>query len=116
MTKESQVIIGQRPKQNALNRLTSVLEPELAQPFGAPMPRIHTPLNDLPSRGQELIDFAEPLFEHGLMEWQKNLAIHSCKVKPDGRWASHIQLRGCKTKWQINLHDGAHIDGAFRVG
>ena len=90
MTKESQVIIGQRPKQNALNRLTSVLEPELAQPFGAPMPRIHTPLNDLPSRGQELIDFAEPLFEHGLMEWQKNLAIHSCKVKPDGRWAHPI--------------------------
>ena len=54
------------------------------------MPRVHTPLNDAPSKGQELIDFADQLFEHGFMEWQKNLAIHSCKVKPDGRWLHPI--------------------------
>lgn len=86
MTKGEQVIIGARPKENALNRLTSVLEPTSAQALGHSEPRIHTPYNDLPSRGQELIDFAEQLFPHGLMEWQKKLAIHSCKVKEDGRW------------------------------
>lgn len=90
MNSDDQVIIGQRPKQNALNRLQSVLEPDLAPTFGASMPRIHTPLNDYATKGQELIDFADTLFEHGFMQWQKNLAIHSCKVKPDGRWAHPI--------------------------
>lgn len=90
MTKSDQVIIGARPKENALNRLQSVLEPDSARLFGAQMPRIHTPLNDLPSKGQELIDFAADLFPQGFMQWQKNLAIHSCKIKPDGRWANPI--------------------------
>ena len=86
MTKGVQVISGQRPKDNGLNRLTSVFETDLAEGFGHSEPRIHTPLADLPSKGQELIDFAEQLFPNGLMEWQKYLAIESCKVKPDGRW------------------------------
>jgi hypothetical protein len=33
----------------------------LAGVFGSPTPRIHTPLNDLPSRGFEIIDFASML-------------------------------------------------------
>ena len=86
MTKGSQVSSGQRPRENGLNRLTSVLDTDLAQGFGHSEPRIHTPLADLPSKGQELIDFAEQLFPNGLMEWQKYLAIESCKVKEDGRW------------------------------
>ncbi|MEN9736064.1 MAG: hypothetical protein RL129_774 [Actinomycetota bacterium] len=90
MTKPDQVIIGARPKQNALNRQQAVLESQPEMMLGEPMPRIHTPLNDAPSRGQELIDFADRLFEHGFMQWQKNLAIHSCKVKPDGRWLHPI--------------------------
>ena len=90
MNSDDQVIIVPRPKQNALNRLQSVLESQPNQVLGEPMPRVHTPLNDYPSKGQELIDFAEPLFEHGFMQWQKNLAIHSCKVKPDGRWVHPI--------------------------
>lgn len=90
MNSDDEVKVVPRPKENAVNRLTSVLKGIDIPTDGHPMPRIHTPLNDLPSKGQELIDFAENLFEHGFMAWQKNLAIHSCKVKPDGRWLHPI--------------------------
>lgn len=86
MNSDDQVITYARPKENALNRLQAVLDTPANQLLGKPMPRIHTPLNDLPTKGLELIDFANQVFEHGFMEWQKNLAIHSCKVKADGRW------------------------------
>jgi hypothetical protein len=42
-----------------LNREGSVLLPESARLIGSPTPRIFTPLNDLPSRGQEVIDFVK---------------------------------------------------------
>ena len=90
MNSDDQVITYLRPRENALNRLQAVLDSEPNQLLGVQMPRIHTPLNDLPSKGQELIDFAEGVFEHGFMQWQKNLAIYSCKIKPDGRWAHPI--------------------------
>jgi hypothetical protein len=57
--------------------------------FGVQTPRIHTPLNDLPSRGGELIDLATSLGVD-LMEWQKFALIHTHKVKPDGRWATPV--------------------------
>ena len=50
---------------------------------GVQTPRIHSKLNDLPSKGQEMIDFATELGIN-LMEWQKFVAIHGHKVKPDG--------------------------------
>jgi hypothetical protein len=56
---------------------------------GISTPRIHTPLNDLPSRGGELIDLASTL-KINLMEWQKFALINTHKIKPDGRWASPI--------------------------
>jgi hypothetical protein len=56
---------------------------------GISTPRIHTPLNDLPSRGGELIDLASSL-KIDLMEWQKFALINTHKIKPDGRWASPI--------------------------
>ncbi len=52
---------------------------------GVKTPRIHSPLNDLPSKGQEMIDFAAEI-GIPLMDWQKFVAIHGHKVKPDGRW------------------------------
>ena len=85
MIKPSLTIVGQDIGQDVSNRLTSVLEPESAQVFGHEVPRIHTPLNDLPSRGHELIDFADQIIEGGFMPWQKWLAVQSLKVKPDGR-------------------------------
>ena len=57
--------------------------------MGISTPRIHTPLNDLPSRGGELIDLASSL-KIDLMEWQKFALINTHKIKPDGRWASPI--------------------------
>jgi phage terminase large subunit-like protein len=55
--------------------------------LGVQTPRIHTPLNDLPSRGGDLIDLAASLGVD-LMEWQKFALIHTHKYKADGRWAS----------------------------
>jgi phage terminase large subunit-like protein len=57
---------------------------------GVQTPRIHSKLNDLPSKGQEIIDFATELGIE-LMEWQKFVCIHGHKVRPDGRWA-HSEL------------------------
>jgi hypothetical protein len=57
---------------------------------GVQTPRIHSKLNDLPSKGQEMIDFATELGIN-LMEWQKYVCIHGHKVRPDGRWA-HSEL------------------------
>ena len=53
-------------------------------------PRIHSKLNDLPSKGQEMIDFATELGIN-LMEWQRYVCIHGHKVREDGRWA-HSEL------------------------
>jgi phage terminase large subunit-like protein len=57
---------------------------------GVQTPRIHSKLNDLPSKGQEIIDFATELGIE-LMEWQKFVCIHGHKVRQDGRWA-HSEL------------------------
>jgi hypothetical protein len=86
------VLEGQQPTQNGLNGLQTVLgrdtEPVIPL-LGVQTPRIHTPLNDLPSRGGELIDLASSLGIE-LMDWQKFALIHTHKVKPDGRWASPV--------------------------
>jgi hypothetical protein len=76
------------PSSNDLNRATDSTcdKPVLT---GISTPRIHTPLNDLPSRGGELIDLASSL-KIDLMEWQKFALINTHKIKPDGRWASPI--------------------------
>lgn len=57
---------------------------------GVQTPRIHSKLNDLPSKGQEMIDFATELGIN-LMEWQKFVCINGHKVRSDGRWA-HSEL------------------------
>ena len=86
MTKSELVIVGSDTAETGSNRLQSVFEPESATVFGSTTPRIHTPLNDLPSRGFELIDFASQVIPGGFMPWQKWLAEHSLKVKADGRY------------------------------
>jgi phage terminase large subunit-like protein len=58
-----------------------------AQLVGKTEPRLHTTYrDDLPSRGQELIDLAIKLGEP-LMPWQELVAIESMRVKDDERWA-----------------------------
>jgi phage terminase large subunit-like protein len=57
------------------------------QLVGKTEPRLHTKYaDDLPSRGQELIDLAIKLGEP-LMPWQELVAIESMRVKDDERWA-----------------------------
>ena len=56
---------------------------------GVPEPRIHTKLNDLPSYGEQMIEFCESI-GFTLHPWQQWLAHHSLKYKPDGRWAHPI--------------------------
>jgi phage terminase large subunit-like protein len=85
MIKEPQVIDGGALAEIVSDRLTSVFEPVTA-------PRIHTPINDLPSRGFELIDFADQIIDGGFMPWQKWLAEHSLKVKPDGRYLHPVTV------------------------
>jgi hypothetical protein len=88
MISDDQVIIDPMPVDLGLDRLTSVFSPMFT-------PRIHSPLNDLPSRGFELIDFANQIIPGGFMPWQKWLAEHSLKVKPDGRYQHPISVASC---------------------
>jgi hypothetical protein len=52
---------------------------------GVQTPRIHSQLNDLPSKGHEMVKFAKEI-GMPLMPWQEFVAIHGHKVKPDGRY------------------------------
>jgi phage terminase large subunit-like protein len=86
------VLIGHQTTAEGLDGLQTVLgrDADLQIPLiGVQTPRIHTPLNDLPSRGGELIDLATDL-GIDLMDWQKFALIHTHKFKADGRWASPV--------------------------
>jgi phage terminase large subunit-like protein len=85
MISDDQVIIDTHPADLGSDRLTSVFSP-------ISTPRIHSPLNDLPSRGFELIDFADQIIPGGFMPWQKWLAEHSLKIKPDGRYHHPVSV------------------------
>jgi phage terminase large subunit-like protein len=73
----------------ASNGLQTVLGRDTEPLLGISTPRIHTPLNDLPSKGLELIDLATDV-GIDLMPWQKFALEHTHKVKPDGRWATPV--------------------------
>jgi hypothetical protein len=85
MISDDQVIIDPQPVEIVSDGLQSVFESVIE-------PRIHSPLNDLPSRGFELIDFAEQIIPGGFMPWQKWLAEHSLKIKSDGRYHHPISV------------------------
>jgi phage terminase large subunit-like protein len=57
---------------------------------GVQIPRIHSKLTDLPSKGQDIINLAADL-SINLMEWQRFVCIHGHKIRADGRWA-HSEL------------------------
>jgi hypothetical protein len=123
MIKPSLTIVGHDTVADVSNRLTSVLEPESAAVFGHEVPRIHTPLNDLPSRGLELIDFADQIIEGGFMPWQKWLAVQSLKLKADGRYfhpitvATVARQNGKSTYMLARIAMGLfHWDESLQVG
>ena len=80
------------------------------------IPRIHSPLNDLPSKGQEMIDFAKEV-GMPLMPWQEFVAIHGHKIKEDGRWHSQLnnlllaRQNGKSTFMLLRILTGMYIWG-----
>jgi phage terminase large subunit-like protein len=85
------VIEGHQLTEEGLNGLQTEMGRETEPLFGISTPRIHTPLNDLPSKGFELIDLAADV-GIDLMPWQKYVLEHAHKVKPDGRWATPLNV------------------------
>lgn len=61
---------------------------------GVTEPRIHTKLNDLPSKAEQFITFCDRI-GYPLLPWQQWLAHHALKVKPDGRWAHPVVVLLC---------------------
>ena len=70
MTKELPAATSRDADVIDLDRARSVLVPSSAPVIGHATPRISTPLNDLPSRGAEVFEFAKEL-NIELMPWQK---------------------------------------------
>lgn len=93
MTSHAEASKGLEGTHQASNGLQTALGRETEGIFGHSVPRIHTPLNDLPSRGHELIDLAKEI-GIDLMDWQKFFIEHTHKVLPNGRWASPVNV-GC---------------------
>ena len=89
MNSDDQAVSGGQVVELGSKRLQTGIETTSAALFGHPTPRIHTPLNNLPSKGFELIDLADEV-KVNLMPWQKFVLEHTHKVKPDGRWATPI--------------------------
>jgi hypothetical protein len=95
--------------------------------YGYNTPRIHSPLNDLPSRGSELSQFATEI-GLPLLPWQEWIAEHAHKVKPDGRWKhSNVcvvvaRQNGKSTLMMVRImagmylwNDGLQIGSAHRL-
>ena len=89
MTKERSAGLGHDAVIIELDRKRSEMSQSLAPVIGSPTPRISTPLNDLPSRGLEVIEFSKELGIE-LMPWQKFYFEHALKIRPDSRWAHPI--------------------------
>jgi hypothetical protein len=91
MTSHAEASEGLEGSEQGLERLQSVLGRDTEVLLGHPTPRIHTPLNDLPSKGFELMDLATEI-NVDLMPWQKFFIEHTHKVLPNGRWASPVNV------------------------
>ena len=53
--------------------------------YGSQTPRIRSKLSDLPTRGDEMIQFCIDI-GFPLLPWQEQLARDCLRYKPDGRW------------------------------
>ena len=81
--------------------------------IGSPTPRIHSRLNDLPSKGGELIDFATK-YGIQLMPWQQFVMEHAHKIKPDQRWnSSEICIVGARQNGKSTLLMVRALAGLF---
>jgi hypothetical protein len=81
MNSHAEASKGTETAQMVSDRLTSATERTTGLYLGSPTPRIHSKLVDLPSRGQELIDFAESI-KLPLLPWQRWVAMEAHRYKP----------------------------------
>lgn len=89
MTKAKKAQKSQLKVVTGSNTDESGFDPAVGTLLGSTTPRIASKPLSLPSKGQEMVDFAAEIGVK-LMPWQKWLAIESHRVKPDGRWAHPI--------------------------
>lgn len=57
--------------------------------FGSGTPRLFTPVLDLPSRGQDVLDLAAECGVE-LMPWQRHVIMEAHRVKTNGKWAHRL--------------------------
>ena len=89
MTQPDLVLVEPETDAIGLNRFESEIPTHSRSLIGSATPRISSKLNDLPSKGQEVIDFAASIGLK-LLPWQEFCLINALKVKPDGRHASPL--------------------------
>lgn len=84
---------------------------------GIPTPRLETPRLNLPSRGQDLIDFADAV-GNPLLPWQEYLSHAALEYDPKtGHWArriigAQIARQNGKTKWvSLRILAGLYLWG-----
>lgn len=66
--------------------------------YGSPLPRLSSPALDLPTRGQEVVDFAAKL-GFDFLPWQEFVIMEGCRVKPPTetkpeRWGTRVNGLG----------------------
>ena len=95
MNKAQEGSKGLRLVQSGSEGLTDGIEPIVETLYGHQTPRIHSRLReDLPSRGQEIIDFAASI-GLDLLPWQAWLMTQATRVKEDGRYLHPLVFAMC---------------------
>ena len=72
--------------QKGSDGLVSVEEGVTEVRYGSQTPRIRSKPLDLPTRGDEMIQFCKDI-GFPMLPWQEQLARDCLRYKPDGRWA-----------------------------
>jgi len=89
MTKAGQVKTRTLKAVSGTNKDEQRIDVSPSALIGSGTPRISSRLNDLPSKGQEVIDFCAEI-GLDLMDWQRFVLINGLKYKADGRWAHSV--------------------------
>ena len=93
--------------------LKDIEVPVVESLIGSPTPRIHSKLNDLPTLGDDLIEFAQSVGIH-TMPWQDFVIRNAHKVKANGRWAhSEVTIVGARQIGKSTLLIMRALGGLF---
>ena len=71
--------------------------------YGSSTPRLHSPLTNLPSAGNVVIDLAKE-FGMPLLPWQEYIVKDALSIRPDGGWAkSNVGIMAARQNGKTNL-------------